>query len=317
MARIVIGARSAIFAPLENIGIIVVDEEHETSFKQSDGLRYNARDLALVRGRMERAVVLLGSATPLITSLYAAEQGRLELLRLPERVRGNPLPVVRVIDMRGIKESISPGLLHALEETLAARGTGHHLSEPARVCHLSGLRGVRPAAHLPQLFGNAHLSSRTRPERLSLLRLHPARSRSLPGLRLSGAERAGGGEPSGSSMIWEKRFPTARILRMDSDTTAGKGSHGRLLKRMDDGAADILIGTQMITKGHDFPGVTLVGVINGESSLHQPDFRSSERTFQLLCQVFGRAGRGDSPGKVAVAGVSIRSLRNSVRHRPR
>ncbi len=297
LARIVIGARSAVFAPLENIGVIVVDEEHETSFKQNDGLRYNGRDLALVRGKMENALVILGSATPLVTSLYAAERGKLELLSLPERVRGAPMPKVETVAMQGIKSTISPRLRQTLEETMAEGGQAiiflnrrgfatylvcgecgkpltcpncsvtltYHRGRGQSVCHYCDYTvpapGICPACGCPELkeFG-------------------------------AGTERV---EHELSELL-----PEARLLRMDGDTTTGKGSHARLLGRMAQGTADILIGTQMITKGHDFPGVTLVGVINGEASLHIPDFRSAERTFQLLSQVFGRAGRGEAPGRV-------------------
>lgn len=303
LVRIVIGARSAIFAPLENIGVIVVDEEHEASFKQSDGLRYNARDLALVRGKMERSVVILGSATPLITSIHAAEQGKLSLLSLPERVRGNQMPTVETVAMQGIKSTISPRLRQALEETLTSgdqaiiflnrRGFAtflvcgecgkpltcpncsvtltYHRSRGQSVCHYCDYTvpapGICPACDCPEL------------------------------------KELGAGTERVEHELSEL-FPTARILRMDGDTTSGKGSHARLLGRMAEGTADILIGTQMITKGHDFPGVTLVGVINAETSLHMPDFRSSERTFQLLSQVFGRAGRGETPGRVILQALN-------------
>ena len=301
--RIVIGARSAVFAPLERIGIIVVDEEHESTFKQADGLRYNARDLSLVRGQLESAVVILGSATPLITSLYAAEQGRLPLLALPERVEGRPMPTVTIVPMQGVKETVSPQLARALEETLAAGGQAlvflnrrgfatfmvcgdcgepltcpncsvtltYHRQRRQSVCHYCDYAvpspGVCPACNSFEMKELGAGTERVEHELRALL-------------------------------------PDAVIVRMDSDTTSGKGSHDRLLGRMSDRTADILIGTQMIAKGHDFPGVTLVGVINGESSLNMPDFRSAERTFQLLSQVIGRAGRGELPGRVIVQALN-------------
>ena len=297
LARIVIGARSAVFAPLENIGVIVVDEEHESSFKQTDGLRYNARDLALVRGRMERALVVLGSATPLVTSLYAVEQGRLGLLSLPERVRGIPMPTVETVAMQGIKSTISPRLRQALEETLASNG---------QAIIFLNRRGFATF-----LVCNECSQPLTCPNCTVTLTYHRSRGQSVchycdytvpaPGVCPSCGclelKELGAGTERVEHELREL-LPAARILRMDSDTTSGRGSHARLLNRMADGSADILIGTQMITKGHDFPGVTLVGVINGEASLHMPDFRGSERTFQLLSQVFGRAGRGDIPGRV-------------------
>jgi primosomal protein N' (replication factor Y) (superfamily II helicase) len=297
LARIVIGARSAIFAPLENIGIIVVDEEHEASFKQTDGLRYNARDLALVRGRMEQALVVLGSATPLITSLYAVEQGKLGLLSLPERVRGIPMPIVETVAMQGIKSTISPRLHQALEETLSNKG------QSIIFLNRRGFATFLVCSECSQPL--------TCPNCTVTLTFHRSRGQSIchycdytvpapsicPACGCQELKELGAGTERVEHDLREL-LPQARILRMDSDTTSGKGSHARLLGRMADGTADILIGTQMITKGHDFPGVILVGVINGEASLHMPDFRSAERTFQLLSQVFGRAGRGNTPGRV-------------------
>ena len=297
LARIVIGARSAIFAPLDKIGIIVVDEEHEASFKQADGLRYNARDLALVRGQQEQASVILGSATPLITSQYAVEQGKLTLLSLPERVRGIPMPTVETVAMQGVKTTISPQLQQALEETLAQGG---------QAMIFLNRRGFATFLTCSECS-----SPLTCPNCSVTLTFHRSRGQSVchycdyavpaPGTCpacgcLELLELGAGTERVEHEL--RELLPQARILRMDSDTTSGKGSHNRILSRMIDGTADILIGTQMITKGHDFPGVTLVGVINGEASLNMPDFRSAERTFQMLSQVFGRAGRGNTPGKV-------------------
>jgi len=303
MPRIVIGARSALFAPLERIGIIVVDEEHEASFKQADGLRYNARDLALVRGRMERAVVILGSATPLVTSLYAVEQGRLGLLSLPGRVAGVPMPTVECVAMQGVKSAISPRLHQALQETLAAGG------QAIIFLNRRGFATFLVCSECSQPL--------TCPNCSVTLTFHRGRGQSVchycdyavpapgtcPACGCLELKELGAGTERVEHDLREL-LPAARIMRMDSDTTSGKGSHARLLSRMTDGTADILIGTQMITKGHDFPGVTLVGVINGEASLNMPDFRSAERTFQVLSQVFGRAGRGDTPGKVILQALN-------------
>jgi len=303
LVRIVIGARSAIFAPLERIGIIVVDEEHEASFKQSDGLRYNARDLALVRGQMERATVVLGSATPLITSLYAVEQGRLGLLSLPERVAGVPMPTVALVPMQGLKSSISPLLHQALRETVEAgeqaivflnrRGFATFL-----VCGECGAPLTCPNCSVTLTFHRQRGQSICHYCDYAVPAPGTCPACGCPELKELGA----GTERVEHDLA--ELLPGARILRMDSDTTSGKGSHARLLSRMADKTADILIGTQMITKGHDFPGVTLVGVINGEASLNMPDFRSAERTFQVLSQVFGRAGRGTSPGKVLLQALN-------------
>ncbi|MFZ4857149.1 MAG: replication restart helicase PriA [Desulfuromonadaceae bacterium] len=303
LARIVIGARSAIFAPLEKIGIIIVDEEHEASFKQSDKelerLRYNARDLALVRGQMEQSAVVLGSATPLVTSIHAAEEGRLTLLELPERVAGRPMPLVELVAMRGSKETISTTLSEKLIETfeqkrqaivfLNRRGFATFL-----VCTDCGKPLTCPNCSVTLTYHRqrgqslCHYCDYAVPA--------PGTCPACAGAALS--ELGAGTEKLEHDL--KELLPTARILRMDSDTTSGKGSHERLLSRMNNGSADILVGTQMIAKGHDFPEVTLVGVVNAEASLGMPDFRAAERTFQLLSQVIGRAGRGENPGRVVV-----------------
>jgi primosomal protein N' (replication factor Y) len=314
-ARIVIGARSAIFAPLAGIGIIIVDEEHEASFKQADGLRYNARDLALVRGRMERAVVLLGSATPQVTSVYAAEQGKLALLTLPERVEDRPMPAVELAPMKGVATAISPLMVTALEANLVAGGqTIIFLNRRGFATYL-----VCSECGAPLTCPNCSVS----------LTYHRQRGQSVchycdyaipapgtcPDCGCQELKELGAGTERLEHDLREL-LPRARILRMDSDTTGGKGSHGRLLTRMSDGSADILVGTQMIAKGHDFPGVTLVGVVNAEASLFMPDFRAAERTFQLLSQVIGRAGRGDTPGRVVVQAQSSDhyAIQYAVRH---
>ena len=297
-ARIVIGARSAIFAPLERIGIIVVDEEHETSFKQSDGLRYNARDLALVRGQQEQAVVLLGSATPLITTRYAAQQGKLGYLSLPVRVGARPLPATSIINTRMTAESpFSPQLLEALAENIERH------EQSLLFLNRRGFASwlVCPACGADLQCPNCSVS----------LTYHRQRRRSVchycdyqvpapcicPACGEPELKEMGAGTERIEHELLE-RFPTARIARMDSDTTSGKGGHAKVLEKVRRGEIDILVGTQMIAKGHDFPGVTLVGVLQAEGSLYQPDFRATERTFQVISQVLGRAGRGTLPGRV-------------------
>ena len=299
-AVIVIGARSALFAPLTRLGVIVVDEEHEGSYKQSEGVRYNARDLALVRGKMASAVVVLGSATPLVTSYYAARQGRLGYLHLPDRVRQLPMPETSMLDARGQRgTSFLPQLVHAIEDNLDAGGQtllflnrrgfatylvcqacGHVLRCPNCEVTLTYHRGKgRHVCHYCDY---------------SL----PAPS-SCPSCQGNEITLLGRGTERVEDEVKEL-FPLARVARMDRDSTKGKGGHARVLKALEDGSVDILIGTQMIAKGHDFPGVTLVGVVSADASLNLPDFRSSERTFQLVTQVMGRAGRGDKPGRVLV-----------------
>ena len=298
-ARIVIGARSAIFAPLENIGIIIVDEEHEASYKQSDGLRYNARDLALVRGRLAQAAVVLGSATPLVTSIHAAEEKRLTLLELPERVEGRPMPVVELVGMKGVKETVSPLLAKCLTET------GEQQQQAIVFLNRRGYATFLVCTECGKALSCPNCSV--------TLTYHRQRGQSLchycdyavpaPGTCPSCGGTTLGELGAGTEKLehdLKELLPDARILRMDSDTTSGKGSHARLLSRMNDGSADVLVGTQMIAKGHDFPEVTLVGVVNAEASLGMPDFRAAERTFQLLSQVIGRAGRGETPGRVVV-----------------
>ncbi|MFA7403477.1 MAG: primosomal protein N' [Pelobacteraceae bacterium] len=315
LARIVIGARSAIFAPLESIGIIIVDEEHEASFKQSDGLRYNARDLALVRGRMENAAVVLGSATPSVTTLHAAGEGRLTLLELPERVENRPMPLVELIAMKGSKETISAMLSTRLAETyeqgrqaivfLNRRGYATFL-----VCAECGKPLTCPNCSVTLTYHRqrgqslCHYCDYAVPA--------PGTCPSCGGTTLS--ELGAGTEKLEQDL--KELLPAARVVRMDSDTTSGKGSHERLLSRMNDGSADILVGTQMIAKGHDFPEVTLVGVVNAEASLGMPDFRAAERTFQLLSQVIGRAGRGETPGRVVVQAIDPEhyAIRSAAEH---
>ncbi len=301
---IVLGARSALFAPCHSLGLIIVDEEHDGSYKQEEGFRYHGRDLALMRGKASRGVVLLGSATPSLETLHNAQTGRFGWLALPERVEGRPLPTVEVVDLRrqrtrGPREILSPPLQEAMEETLSRgeqivlflnrRGYAtfllcpdcghvfkcpncavslvHHLSQRALQCHYCGWRQPAPAL-CPQCRG------------MEVMDL---------GVGTESLEEA-----------VRVRFPEARVLRMDRDTTAGKGAFGEMLKAWKRGEADILIGTQMVAKGHHVPNVTLVGVVLADSSLNLPDFRSAERTFQLLVQVSGRAGRGERPGRVII-----------------
>ncbi|WP_136524027.1 replication restart helicase PriA [Geomonas ferrireducens] len=299
-ASIVIGARSALFAPLQGVGVIVVDEEHEGSYKQSEGVRYNARDLSLVRGKQAGAVVILGSATPLVTSYHAAMHGRLGYLHLPDRVRELPMPVTTMLDARNQKgETFLPELVEAMGENLDAggqtllflnrRGFATYL-----VCETCGhvLRCPNCAVTLTfHRIKGKHVC-----HYCDFTMLPPA---SCPDCKSGAITMLGRGTERVEDQV-QKLFPDARVSRMDRDSTKGKGGHARVLKELEEGSVDILIGTQMIAKGHDFPGVTLVGVLSADASLNLPDFRSAERTFQLVTQVMGRAGRGDKPGRVFV-----------------
>jgi primosomal protein N' (replication factor Y) len=260
-------------------------------------------------------VVLLGSATPLITSLYAAEHGKMVLLTLPERVEERPMPSVELAPMKEVAAAISPLLTQTLEATLAAGG---------QAIIFLNRRGF--ATYLVCIECGTPL---TCPNCSVSLTYHRQRGQSVchycdyaipapgtcPACGCQELKELGAGTERLEHDLREF-LPKARILRMDSDTTGGKGSHGRLLSHMSDGSADILVGTQMIAKGHDFPGVTLVGVVNAEASLGMPDFRAAERTFQLLSQVIGRAGRGDVPGRVVVQTLNSDhyAIKNAVRH---
>lgn len=299
-ARIVIGARSAIFAPIACLGMVVVDEEHEGSYKQSEGLRYNARDLALVRGKLAGATVVLGSATPLVTTWQAMHEGRLGHLPLPSRVMGRPLPTVEVIDQRGRRdEVISSELAAALQENHAAggqsllflnrRGFATYL-----LCRDCGetLRCPNCAVTLTyHQWRGRHLCHYC-DYAIPAPSVCPACAGSDFALLGRGTERV--------EETLRELLPEARIARMDRDTTRGKGSGAALLRQVELRQVDVLVGTQMIAKGHDFPGVTLVGVISADEALNMPDFRGAERAFQLVTQVLGRAGRGDQQGKVFI-----------------
>ncbi|MSM39965.1 MAG: primosomal protein N' [Geobacter sp.] len=298
--EIVIGARSAIFAPLERIGMIIVDEEHEGSYKQGEGFRYNARDLALIRGRKDGACVVLGSATPQIATYHAAKSGKLGYLPLPGRVRDLPLPETVLVDCRGTrKDPLTPLLKEAMAANLAKGGqTLLFLNRRGYATYLV----CEACGHVFRC-----------PNCAVTLTHHRRKSRhychycdySIPAPSV--CPGCGGGEivhlGLGTERLEEEirqLFPEARVIRMDRDTTSGKGGHDRIIRQVEAGSIDILIGTQMVAKGHDFPGVTLVGVVSADAALNLPDFRSAERTFQLITQVIGRAGRGDQPGRVLV-----------------
>ncbi|MEK4377841.1 primosomal protein N' [Bacillus sp. FSL R5-0434] len=302
--RLVVGARSAIFAPFENLGMIIIDEEHESSYKQEEMPRYHAKEVAIKRAEHHRCPVVLGSATPTLESYARAQKGVYELLSLKHRVNHQVMPEVSLVDMReelrnGNRSMFSIELMEKLEETIAkgeqvvlflnkrgyssfvmCRDCGYvpqcphcdismtyHRSGQRMKCHYCGHE--EPVPHTCPECGSDHI-------------------------RFFG---------TGTQRVEEeltKVLPHARVIRMDVDTTSRKGAHEKLLSAFGEGRADILLGTQMIAKGLDFPNVTLVGVLSADTTLHIPDFRSAEKTFQLLTQVSGRAGRHEKPGNVII-----------------
>lgn len=306
---VAIGPRSAIFAPLANVGLIIVDEEHEASYKQMDPApRYHARDVAVMRAHMEHAVCVLGSATPSLESFRNAEKGKYTLLAMPERVpvEGHdaaPLPTVEVVDLaREYKIRRLPGTLsHQLKEAIKLR-----LEKKEGVILLQNRRGFSPfvtcksCGHTPECPNCAvSLTYHRYGNKLTCHYCgHSKRHVSqCPECHADEVSQIGVGTQRVEEELQEL-FPEARILRMDMDTTSGKNSHHRILKDFGNRKADILLGTQMVAKGLDFPHVTLVGIVDADTSLFMPDFRAAERTFQLLMQVAGRTGRGDLRGEV-------------------
>ncbi len=303
-AKIAVGARSAIFAPVENIGVIVIDEEHDGSYASEQNPRYNAQEIALLRAQYNDCKLILGSATPSVETYRKAAEGEYGLIELPERINKRPLPEVIIADMRrevrrGNNTPFSAALRDELESCLAegnqaiiflnrrgfaqsvvCRDCGnvlkceqcdvsltYHSEEGCLKCHYCGASYRMPTA-CPAC-GGVHLSYTG-----------------------TGTQKVVG--------ELKKLYPSARILRMDVDTTSGKEGHYKILKKFADREADILVGTQMIAKGHDFPAVTLVGILDADMSLHFSDYRSGERTFQLITQVAGRSGRAQEQGKVVL-----------------
>ena len=302
-ARMVVGTRSAVFAPLADLALIIVDEEHDSSYKQEETPRYHARDVAVVRAKMANAVVVLGSATPSLESYFNAKKNKYTLVDLPDRVERRPLPEVEIIDMRqefqetGYEQVISRKLAAEIKERLerkeqvmvllnrrgyspvvlcrtcgktlecqnCAIALTHHKREHKMICHYCGYFAPVPKACV-------HCGS----EYVYFLG--------------TGSEKL--------EELLHGMFPQARIARLDRDTVRGNEDFERTLNALNEGELDVLVGTQMIAKGHDIHGVTLVGVVGADSALGMPDFRAAERTFQLLTQVAGRAGRGQAPGKV-------------------
>ncbi|MEP6756756.1 MAG: primosomal protein N' [Chthonomonadales bacterium] len=302
-ARIVVGPRSAVFAPLENIGLVILDEEHDSAYKQENHPRYNARDVGMKIQELHNAVILLGSATPSMESFYATSIGNLFLLEMPDRVENRKLPDVQVVDMRSdfarrnslFSEPLELALHNCINKgkqsilLLNRRGYNQFI-----LCRECGFVAKCPSCSVSLSLHRAE----------GILTCHhcgfsksiPTRCPDCKGEKIKGF---GLGTEKLQSEV-EDLVPGARVIRLDRDTTLRKGSHETLLKMFRERKADILVGTQMVAKGLDFPDVTLVGVVSADTSVFVPDFRAAERTFQLLTQVSGRAGRGDQNGQVIV-----------------
>lgn len=304
-ADVVIGARSAVFAPLPDLGVIVVDEEHETSYKAGNEPRYHARDVAVKRAQLEKAVIVLGSATPALESWRNAQEKKYELLRLTQRVNDRPLPPVEVVDMaqeRGIQGKI-PVLSRKLEAAVkdaVAKG-----EQTILFLNRRGFSPVLLCTSCKFVLRCAHCDvAMTFHKRRNVAICHHCHAEveppvACPACRVPGIKFLGLGTERVEEEI-RAAFGEAAVGRLDRDTTRARGSHARILAAVADGTTDILIGTQMVAKGHDVPNVTIVGVINGDIGYSINDFRSGERTFQLIAQVAGRAGRGALAGHVVV-----------------
>ena len=304
-AQVVVGARSAVFAPTRNLGLIVIDEEHENSFKQETTPRYHARDVAVMRAHLAGVPIILGSATPSLESWHNVEKHNYTVLGLPKRVADRPMPHVKLVDLRhepkpqGKHFAICETLEHAMRDALKKGG---------QVMLLLNRRGFSTHIHCPSCGHVAQCQhcdlALTFHRQSAALQCHYCGYETAPLRQCPHCEKGviryqGLGTEKLQTEI-EEKFPDKVTQRMDSDTMSKPGSHRRVLDSFRSGHIDILMGTQMIAKGLDFPNVTLVGVINADIGLHMPDFRAGERTFQLLAQVAGRTGRGDSGGTVMV-----------------
>jgi len=302
VVTLAIGARSALFAPVPNLGVLVVDEEHDSSFKQEDNFRYHARDMALLRAQRANAVCILGSATPSVESRFLAEDGRLGYLLLPERATAQSLPSVEIVDLSRHRKGPSG---QALISAPLHRGLERSLAEESQAILFLNRRGFAPSVRCTScgevVECPACSVALTEHKRAGVLRCHYCDFASPPGEACPSCgalalERMGLGTEKLEETLADV-FSPARVGRLDRDTASGAGVE-EVLAQLRRGEIDILVGTQMVTKGHDIPNVTLVGVILADQSLAFPDFRASERTFQLLSQVAGRAGRGEIAGRV-------------------
>ncbi|GED58342.1 primosomal protein N' [Brevibacillus formosus] len=302
--KVVVGARSAIFAPFRNVGLIVIDEEHESSYKQEETPRYHAREVALWRAKENQGVLVMGSATPALETYALATRGRYELLRMPERVGNRPMPEVHVVDMREelqaqnrsmfsrkLHEMIADRLAKEEQMVIFLNRRGFSTFVMCRSCGYT-MRCIHCDISLTY-----HKTNHT--ARCHYCGYTIAQPKHCPECQSEHIRFFGTGTQKVEAEL-AKLFPGIRVIRMDVDTTSRKGSHEELLNKFRSGQGDVLLGTQMIAKGLDFPRVTLAGIIAADTSLHLPDFRAAEKTFQLLTQVGGRAGRHELDGDVVI-----------------
>ena len=313
---------------MPNLGLILVDEEHDQSYKQEETPRYNARDVAVMRAKFASAVVVLGSATPSLESWQNSAQGKYARIEMNDRVKNRPLPEVELIDMRsefqetGQEQLFSRSLIDQTQPGPRSRRAGHHPAQPPRLLLCRHLPRLRRKARMPELRHRAHASqaacrgaeSRRAGQRLEchycgFRRTVPPR---CPKCDSEHLYYLGAGSQQGEERLTEI-FPGARIGRMDRDTVRGRHDLEHLLARLHSGEINLLVGTQMIAKGHDIHGVTLVGVVGCDHALSMPDFRAAERVFQLMTQVSGRAGRGESARPRRCADLLSRPLRDRCR----
>ncbi len=305
-AQIVIGARSAIFAPLVNLGLIIVDEEHDPAYKQDDNLRYNARDLAVLRGRENKAVVLLGSATPAVTSYYNGLNDKFTILTLQKRIFDRPLPEVEIIDLKKVptvteqSPLFSPNLRRALQDNFSKGDQSLVFLNRRGFANLLLCQDCGHSITCPHCEVTLTLHKQKQRLICHYCAYQAASAALCPHCRSARVKECGFGTERIEEEL-QAMVPKATIARLDRDTTsAGRKDFINILKNVRNRETDILVGTQMITKGHHFPHVTLVGIIWADTGLSLPDYKAGERTFQLLSQVTGRAGRGDKPGKVII-----------------
>jgi primosomal protein N' (replication factor Y) len=304
-AKIIIGARSAIFAPVKNLRLIIVDEEHDASYKQDERLTYNARDCAMVKARLSSATVILGSATPGLQTYFNIQEKDITHLTLTKRVVDRPLPEIDIIDMKNEREErgnlsvLSTRLKGAIHDTLLAK------KQTLLFLNRRGFNTFLVCTDCGYIFKCLNCSvSMTHHASDGTMKCHYCDySIKAPPLCPECGGSKIGSHGVGTEKLQEEietLFPQARVERMDSDSMSKRGAYERILRELDRGMIDILVGTQMIAKGHDFPNVTLVGIVSADTSLNIPDFRASERTFQIITQVSGRGGRGDFPGRVII-----------------